>query len=62
VTKDVPPYAIVVRNPAKVIKYRFDDITIKKLLTSEWRNRDKEKIKQNYNLEFIQTTTIEKTF
>ena len=31
VTKNVPPYAIVVCNPARVIKYRFDQATIKNL-------------------------------
>ena len=31
VTKDVPPYAIVGGNPAKVIKYRFDKNIIDKL-------------------------------
>jgi len=31
VTKDVPPYAIVGGNPAKVIKYRFSDELIGKL-------------------------------
>ena len=36
VTKDVPPYAIVAGNPAKLIRYRFDDETINKLLKSEW--------------------------
>ena len=25
VTKDVPPYAIVAGNPAKIVKYRFDE-------------------------------------
>lgn len=29
VTKDVPPYAIVAGVPAKVIRYRFDEKTIK---------------------------------
>ena len=29
VTKDIPPYSIVVSNPARVIKKRFDDETIK---------------------------------
>ena len=32
VTKNVPPYAIVAGNPAKIVKYRFDKITIEKLL------------------------------
>ena len=30
VTKDIPPYAIVGGNPAKIIKYRFSDDEIKK--------------------------------
>jgi acetyltransferase-like isoleucine patch superfamily enzyme len=33
VTKDVPPYAVVGGNPAKVIKYRFDQCVITKLLS-----------------------------
>lgn len=36
VTKDVPPYAIVGGNPAKIIKYRFDSATIEYLLESKW--------------------------
>lgn len=33
VTKDVPPYAIVGGNPAKIIRYRFDGVFIKRLLS-----------------------------
>jgi chloramphenicol O-acetyltransferase type B len=33
VSQDVPPYAIVAGNPAKVIKYRFSKEIIEKLLT-----------------------------
>jgi chloramphenicol O-acetyltransferase type B len=36
VTKDVPPYAIVAGNPARVIRYRFDQAIIKLLLQSQW--------------------------
>ncbi len=36
VTKDVPPYAIVGGVPAKVIKYRFDDKTVARLLAVRW--------------------------
>ena len=50
VVKDVPPYAIVGGNPAKVIKYRFDDNTIKKLMTIKWWNWSDEKIKENSHL------------
>lgn len=40
VTKDVPPYAIVGGNPAKIIKYRFEDKIIEKLLETGWTNYD----------------------
>jgi virginiamycin A acetyltransferase len=36
VTKDVPPYAIVVGNPGRVIRMRFDDATIERMLAVQW--------------------------
>lgn len=36
VTKDVPPYAIVGGSPARILKYRFDEPTIKRLLRLKW--------------------------
>lgn len=45
VAKDVPPYAVVVGNPARVIKYRFDDATIEWLQKLRWWNWTSEKIK-----------------
>ena len=45
VAKDVPPYAVVVGNPAKVIKYRFDEATIEWLQKLRWWNWTPEKIK-----------------
>ena len=36
VTKDVPPYAIVGGNPAKLIRWRFDEPTRNALLESAW--------------------------
>ena len=44
VTKDVPPYAIVGGNPAKIIKYRFDDVIIEKLLKLRWWDLPMEKV------------------
>lgn len=38
VVKDVPPYAIVGGNPAKVIKYRFSEDIIEKLRRIAWWN------------------------
>lgn len=38
VTKDVPPYAIVGGNPAKVIKYRFEPDIIDQLLQIDFSN------------------------
>jgi acetyltransferase-like isoleucine patch superfamily enzyme len=46
VTKDVPPYAVVGGNPAKVIKYRFTEEQIKELLQIKWWNWNDEEVKQ----------------
>ena len=42
VTKDVPPYAVVGGVPAKIIKYRFDETTISRLLKIQWWNMNEE--------------------
>lgn len=36
VTKDVPAYAIVAGNPAKVVKYRFEEGRIQRFLKVRW--------------------------
>ncbi len=36
VTKDIPPYAIAAGIPAKIIRYRFNNEVISKLLKSKW--------------------------
>ncbi len=47
VTKDVEPYSIVGGVPAKVIKKRFSDDIISKLLETKWWNKDAEWISSN---------------
>lgn len=49
VTNDVPPYSIVGGVPAKIIKYRFNEKEIKKLLKFKWWNKSEEWIKANAN-------------
>jgi virginiamycin A acetyltransferase len=44
VTKDVPPYAIVGGSPAKIIRYRFSEDIISRLLEAEWWNRPLEEL------------------
>ena len=47
VTKNVPPYAVVAGVPATVIKYRFDEKTIERLLKSRWwDNPDENKLRR----------------
>jgi acetyltransferase-like isoleucine patch superfamily enzyme len=40
VSKDVPPYAVAVGNPAQVVKYRFDSDQIRALLQICWWDWD----------------------
>lgn len=40
VSKDIPPYAIAVGCPIKIIKYRFKDEIINKLESIQWWNDD----------------------
>ena len=47
VTKNIPPYAIAVGNPARVIKKRFSEQIIEQLLEIEWWDWSEEKIINN---------------
>jgi virginiamycin A acetyltransferase len=49
VTHDVPPYTIVAGNPAKVVKMRFDQRTVDRLLKIAWWDWPVDKISRNLN-------------
>lgn len=40
VNRDVPPYAVVLGNPARVVKYRFPEKVIARLLEEKWWEKD----------------------
>lgn len=52
ITKNVPDYAVVVGNPGKIIKYRFEPEVIELLKEVRWWDWEKEKILNN--LDFFQ--------
>ena len=58
VVKDVPAYSIVAGNPAKVVKMRFDDPTIARLLKIAWWDWPIEKI--NKNLQVISSLDVDR--
>ncbi|MCT7373897.1 CatB-related O-acetyltransferase [Chelativorans salis] len=47
VTHDVPPYAVVAGNAAQVVKMRFDELTVRRLLDIAWWNWPADKITRN---------------
>lgn len=49
VSKDIPPYAIAVGNPARVVKYRFDKDVVSELEKIKWWNWDEKIICDRYN-------------
>ena len=50
VTKDVPPYSIMAGIPAKVIKSRFDEETVNRLMDLKWWDLSHEVLKSNIEL------------
>lgn len=58
VTKDIPPYSIVVGNPAKVINYRFSEKIISELLSLKWWDLDPKSLKDLEHLFFSDLTQV----
>jgi virginiamycin A acetyltransferase len=53
VNKNVPPYAVVVGNPARVVRYRFAPEVIDQLLAERWWDKDLSELKNHLD-EFTQ--------
>jgi virginiamycin A acetyltransferase len=47
VTRDVPPFAIVAGNPARVVRHRFDPETTRRLLAVSWWDWPVDRITRN---------------
>ena len=58
VTKDIPPYAIVVGNPARVIRMRCEDKWIERVERIQWWDFPERVIRDNFDL-FQADLTIE---
>ena len=52
VSKDIPPYAIAVGCPVKILRYRFDEDTRRKLLDIKWWDFSEEQLQQIEMYEF----------
>lgn len=65
VASDIPPFAIAVGNPARVIKMRFDEQTIDRLLDIAWWDWPVKKISRNLSairasdIEALETAALE---
>lgn len=47
VTKDVPDFAVVVGNPARVVRYRFSEDTQREIKNSNWWDKSIEELREN---------------
>ena len=47
INKNIPPYAIVLGNPARVVRFRFSPEIIKQLLEEKWWDKEIDEIKKN---------------
>ncbi len=60
VTKDVPPYSIIIGNPGKVVRYRFSDDIIDNLVSEDIYNKGISEIidfNHDFNSDFLSVTS-----
>jgi acetyltransferase-like isoleucine patch superfamily enzyme len=53
VAKDIPPFAVVVGSPPRIIRYRFDPATIERILRVAWWDWPEAKINENAELFYL---------
>lgn len=49
VTKDIPPYSIAVGVPSRVIKSRFDEGTVEKIMQTGWWDWDRQTLEERFD-------------
>lgn len=47
VSRDVPPFAVIAGNPGEVVRHRFDEATVARLMAAAWWDWPLEKITRN---------------
>ncbi|MBC7829696.1 MAG: CatB-related O-acetyltransferase [Chitinophagaceae bacterium] len=62
VSKDIPPYAIAVGSPIRVIRYRFEPDVIEKLLEIEWWNQSDDVLSKVEKHFFDVDTFLQETY
>jgi acetyltransferase-like isoleucine patch superfamily enzyme len=62
VTKSVPPYSVVVGNPAKVLKTRFNPKVIAELMELNWWDFDDSKLNEIKPLFFSDLTSVDSIY
>lgn len=62
VTKDVPPYAIIIGNPGKIIRYRFSDDDIEMFLKVKWWDAKRTRIEEMIQLGLFDDFSLFKEF
>lgn len=60
VSKDIPPYAIAVGNPIRIIRYRMNEEQIAAMQRIQWWNWDKDKLQEVERMFFEVDEFIEK--
>lgn len=56
VTRDVPPYAVVVGSPARIVRLRFAEAIVERLLALQWWHYDLAPFKQQVDFSRVEQT------